>query len=71
MNLTGTTTGKNRTSASYALGSDPGLMALKGAMQQAAPIVNAAGVGIVVVASGGLGEEQLGVLALHQLTLPE
>jgi RHS repeat-associated protein len=39
--LTGTTDGTNKTSASYGLGPDPGLLALQRGTQLAAPAVNA------------------------------
>ncbi|MEZ5403663.1 MAG: RHS repeat-associated core domain-containing protein [Bryobacteraceae bacterium] len=49
--LTGTTDGTNKTSASYGLGPDPGLLALQRGTQLAAPAVNAAG---TALAAGAL-----------------
>jgi RHS repeat-associated protein len=51
--LTGTTDGTNRTSASYGLGPDPGLLALQRGTQLAEPGVNLAGQGLMLFASIG------------------
>lgn len=48
LQLIGTTDGKNKTSASYALGPDPGLMTLQTGMMMAEPGVNAAGHGLMI-----------------------
>jgi len=49
--LTGTTNGQNKTSASYGLGPDPGLMALQRGTQLAEPGVNLAGQGLMLFGS--------------------
>lgn len=46
--LTATTDGTNKTSASYGLGPDPGLLALQRGTQLAGPAVNAAGTALAV-----------------------
>ena len=49
--LTGTTNGENRTSASYGLEPDPGLMAVQRGTQLAEPGVNLAGQGLMLFGS--------------------
>jgi hypothetical protein len=49
--LTGTTDGTNRTSASYGLGPDPGLLSVQRGTQLAEPGVNLAGQGLMVFGS--------------------
>jgi RHS repeat-associated protein len=51
LTLAGTTDGQNRTSASYGLGPDPGLVALQMGMQRARPGVELAGHGLMVFGS--------------------
>lgn len=53
--LTGTTNGENRTSASYGLGPDPGLMALQQAGQLASPVADIRGIGLFYGASAVAG----------------
>jgi RHS repeat-associated protein len=71
--LTGTTDGRNRTSASYGLGPDPGLLALQRGTQLAAPSVNAAGtvlaVGAVVTTVAVAGPTIASGTALNQLAI--
>ncbi|WP_031497855.1 RHS repeat-associated core domain-containing protein [Bryobacter aggregatus] len=53
--LTGTTDGANRTSASYGLGSDPGLMALQRAGQIASPVTEPKNIAAFYIASAAVG----------------
>ena len=72
--LGGTTDGQNRTSASYGLGPDPGLMALQLGTRIAEPGVKLAAVGTAIVMGGAFGGAAYGALAggtaLNAVSIP-